>query len=159
MEPSVRSRENRDPLRSKRRTVKLALVGGVKEFPAESRFVSWLGRIGEIAALPIYGGEYALYAGRRRIFGIGLGIAGLVLLAFVPHLRSLVWPGIAWGLLVVSAIVVLGVAVSILVSVVSMYTGYSSASDEFRRTGNSLSDVQDAVAPFSNESTQHRIAS
>jgi MFS family permease len=97
---------------------------------------------------------------RRRIFGIGLGIAGLaVLLAFVPHLRSLVWPGIAWGLLVVSAIVVLGVAVSILVSVVSMYTGYSSASDEFRGTGNALSDVQDAVAPFSNESTQHRIAS
>jgi len=149
MKPSIPPREDRESLGSQKRNVKIALVGRVKEFPAESRFRSWLRRIGDIAALPVYGGEYALYVGRRRVFGISLGIVGLaVLLAFVPRLRSLVWPGIVWALLVVSAIVVLGVAVSILVAVVSMYTGYSPLKSEVRSTTNALSGVRGGVVPF-----------
>jgi hypothetical protein len=152
MTPTIPPREKRASFRAERQNVKVALVGRVKEFPAEPRFRSWLERIGEIAALPVYAGEYALYVGRRRVFGIGLGIVGVaVLLAFIPRLRSLLWPGIAWALLIVSAIVVLGVAVSILVAVVSMYTGYSSASDELRKTGSVFSDIQDAAVPFAGQ--------
>ena len=148
MKPAIPPREMRASLRSEQ-NVKIALVGRVKEFPAEPRFRSWLERIGEIAALPVYAGEYVLYVGRRHVFGIGLGIVGVaVLLAFVPRLRSLLWPGIAWALLIVSAIVVLGVAVSILVAVVSMYTGYSSASDELHKTRSALSDVPGGAAAF-----------
>jgi hypothetical protein len=149
MKPSTPPCEDRESLRSEKRNVKIALVGGVKGFPAESRFRSWLRQIGDIAAFPVYGGEYALYVGRRRVFGIGSGIVGLsVLLAFLPRLRSLVWPGIAWALLVVSAIVVLGVAVSILVAVVSMYTGYSPLNSDFRSTTNALSDARSGVVPL-----------
>lgn len=149
MKPSIPPREDRESLRSQKRNVKIALVGRVKESPAESRFRNWLGRIGDIAAMPVYGGEYALYVGRRRVLGIGLGIVGLaVLLAIFPRLRSLVWPGIAWALLVVSAIVVLCVAVSILVAVVSMYTGYSPLNSESRSSTNALSGVQGDVVPF-----------
>jgi hypothetical protein len=149
MKPSIPPHEKRGPMRSEKRNVKIALVGRVKEFPAESRFRSWLRQIGDIAALPVYGGEYALYVGRRRVLGIGLGIVGLaVLLAFLPRLRSLVWPGVAWALLVVSAIVVLGVAVSILVAAVSMYSGYSRVNDEFHSTTNTLSDARSDVVRF-----------
>ena len=148
MKPAIPPREMRASLRSEQ-NVKIALVGHVKEFPAESRFRSWLRRISDIAALPVYGGEYVWYVVRRRAFEIGLGIGSLaVLLAFVPRLRSLVWPGIAWVLLVVSAIVVLGVAVSILVAVVSMYNGYSPLKSEFRSTTNALSGVQGDAESF-----------
>jgi hypothetical protein len=147
--PSIRPREDREQPRSQKRNVKIALTGRVKEFPAESRLRSWLRRTGEIAKLPIYGGEYALYMGRRGAYGIAFAVVAVtVLLAFLPHLRSFVWPGIAWVLLVVSAIVVLGVVVNILVVVLSMYIGYRPANEELDGTRNGATGVQGEVVPF-----------
>lgn len=114
--------------------VKVALAGRVKEFPVESGLRRWLRRINEIVELPVYGGEYALYLGRRRAYGVGAAVVAIALLfAFLPRSRVLLWPVLAWTLLLVSAIVVLGVACSILVAVVSMYTGYPARADSVEK--------------------------
>lgn len=71
--------------------------------------------------------EYALPMSRRNIYGVAFAAAGFAaLFAFLPRLRPFLWPGIAWSILLVSAIAVFAVLINLGMVIFYMYTGYRS---------------------------------
>ena len=125
---SIRLREDREQVRSQKHNAKIALTGGVREYPAESRLSRWLRQTGQFANRA-YEGVSGLPKGGQVVYGTLIAATALAVLTSLLHLRFVLWPGIAWALLVVSAMVAIGVIVNILIAMTSMYVGYLPVND------------------------------
>ena len=110
-----------DAYRAPRRTLKIALAGGVRQFPADSHWTEWQRQAREFAML---GSLKRL----RIVYGIGLAVIVVpLLIAYVPSLRELLWSALTWAPLVIAALVALGLIFNILFAILSMYIGYRPA--------------------------------
>jgi hypothetical protein len=71
---------------------------------------------------------------RRASYGIALLVAGIVTaIVFVPSIRQFVWPGVAWSIFIMSAIVAIVVFGNILAVLYYMYTGYGPEGRDLER--------------------------
>lgn len=97
----------------------------------------------------------------RIFYAVALGAAVVAaLLAFLPALRQVIWLGIFWGIVAVSAIAVVGVIVNIVSVMFSMYTGYSSAEQTDRmerRASTPTRTGETPVAPCAVKATTDKV--
>ena len=71
---------------------------------------------------------------KRASCGIALLVAGIVTaIVFVPSIRQFVWPGVAWTIFIMSAIVAIVVFGNILTVLYYMYTGYGPEGRDLER--------------------------
>lgn len=84
----------------------------------------------------------------RIFYAVALGAAGVAaLFAFLPALRHIIWLGIFWGIVAVSAIAVVGVIVNLVSVMFSMYTGYSSAEQTEKVEGRASPPARTGATP------------
>jgi hypothetical protein len=146
MQPtSIPLREDRKHTQGQNRNIKIALAGGVREFPAESPVQRRLKQ--SAASVRLWVDEVwtsiwtSIKKSRKAVYGTGFAAALLVvILTSTPHLRLLLWPAIVWGPLILAVIIAVGVIVNILGAMLSMYVGYS-AGREFGSTAATLDDL------------------
>lgn len=97
----------------------------------------------------------------RIFYAVALGAAVVAaLFAFLPALRQVIWLGVFWGIVTVSAIAVVGVIVNMVSVMFSMYTGYSSAeqTDKVeRRTSQPARTGETPVAPYAVKATTDKV--
>jgi hypothetical protein len=132
---SIRSLENGQLWHE--RNVRIPLTGGIRELPVESQLEIWLRRVGRLISC-IYRAAAAFPKSRLIVYGVFLAVITMAVLASLSHLRFLLWPGIAWAVLAVAAVVAMGVIVNILVAMMSMYIGYCPVNDATTATSTPL---------------------
>jgi hypothetical protein len=128
---SIRSLENGQLWQE--RNVRIPLTGGIRELPVESQREIWLRRVGRLISC-LYEAAAAFPKSRLIVYGVFFSVITMTVLASLPHLRFLLWPGSAWALLAVSVVVAMGVIVNILVAMMSMYIGYCPVNDSSTAT-------------------------
>jgi hypothetical protein len=76
---------------------------------------------------------------RRSIYVlISAAVVVASLVGFFPHLRHLIWLGVFWGIVAVSAIAVVSVVINILSVMFSMYTGYRPTIEDAASVSSSM---------------------
>ena len=129
--------------RPHRRNLKIALAGGVREFPADSHFAEWRRQAREFAMLHSF-------KGHPIVFGIGLAFfLFAVFIAYLPHVRQLLWSMLAWAPLVIAVLVAIGVICNILFAMSSMYIGYRPIDEEPDRGARISPTAQPILDPTS----------